>query len=345
MPLLLQPARTRTVEQRAGYRHLAARVRRGRGARHSAGAFLRRRAHGTQGSASIDAAGRRAGSLQQPHHLRRAARPASARHAGKRRPRSSAAQFPGCRDRQRRTHRRAARRPGTQARDGPAGQRNGYAADPQFRGAPSESGQSAGDDRTRARTRRRADRDRPCAVLRLGTGQSGCAAAESRAARCRDRDSRGGQNPAQRAAGDRLCRARLLCRAAESLHGRLGPALYEHHAGRARIALSRRRELAGLRLSVGARVLAEIWNSSDAFQRYRGTGWMAEPCRSCDRREIDWGGCRCQAFALTGDAGRTDPACALSPDHGIMAEAVAARGALPSEFVYRRIGGVPSDAV
>ena len=86
--------------------------------------------------------------------------------------------------------------------------------------------------------------------------------------------------------------------------------------------------------------LRAIWEGSEAFNRYRGTAWMPEPCRSCDRREIDWGGCRCQAFALTGDAGRTDPACALSPDHAIMAEAAeAAVGAEPPAFVYRRIGG------
>jgi pyrroloquinoline quinone biosynthesis protein E len=84
--------------------------------------------------------------------------------------------------------------------------------------------------------------------------------------------------------------------------------------------------------------LAAIWTSDPAFARYRGTGWMAEPCRSCDRREIDWGGCRCQAFALTGDAAATDPACALSPDHAVMA-AAAARP--PSDdWVYRRIGAV-----
>jgi len=65
----------------------------------------------------------------------------------------------------------------------------------------------------------------------------------------------------------------------------------------------------------GAKSLRDIWENSEAFRRYRGTDWMPEPCRSCDRREIDWGGCRCQAFALTGDAGATDPACALSPDH------------------------------
>ncbi len=61
--------------------------------------------------------------------------------------------------------------------------------------------------------------------------------------------------------------------------------------------------------------LAEIWLQGEAFQAFRGTDWMKEPCRSCDRREIDWGGCRCQAFAMTGDASNTDPTCALSPWH------------------------------
>jgi pyrroloquinoline quinone biosynthesis protein E len=66
---------------------------------------------------------------------------------------------------------------------------------------------------------------------------------------------------------------------------------------------------------VGTRALAEIWERSPAFVAYRGTAWMPEPCRSCERREVDWGGCRCQAFLLTGDAGATDPACELSPHH------------------------------
>jgi PqqA peptide cyclase len=56
-----------------------------------------------------------------------------------------------------------------------------------------------------------------------------------------------------------------------------------------------------------------IWAESEAFNRFRGTAWMPEPCRSCDRREIDFGGCRCQAAQLTDDAANTDPACALSP--------------------------------
>ncbi len=66
--------------------------------------------------------------------------------------------------------------------------------------------------------------------------------------------------------------------------------------------------------------LTWIWESSPVFQRFRWTDWMPNPCRSCDRREIDFGGCRCQAFQLTGDAARTDPVCQLSPDHGIVAE-------------------------
>ncbi len=84
--------------------------------------------------------------------------------------------------------------------------------------------------------------------------------------------------------------------------------------------------------------LADIWYASEPFVRYRGTGWMPEPCRSCDRREQDWGGCRCQAFALTGDASRTDPACHLSPDHAMMAEAAQAASAPAPPFAYRRIG-------
>jgi len=87
--------------------------------------------------------------------------------------------------------------------------------------------------------------------------------------------------------------------------------------------------------SVRHQSLAAIWRDSPAFARFRGTGWMAEPCRSCDRREIDWGGCRCQAFALTGDASRTDPACAKSSDHATILAAAASRSATPPGFIYR----------
>ena len=87
--------------------------------------------------------------------------------------------------------------------------------------------------------------------------------------------------------------------------------------------------------------IADIWNSSEAFTRYRGTHWMPEPCRSCDRREIDWGGCRCQAFALLGDAGLTDPACDLSPEHGVMAVARGEVEGSDGAFVYRKLGNAP----
>lgn len=70
--------------------------------------------------------------------------------------------------------------------------------------------------------------------------------------------------------------------------------------------------------------LARIWTDSPLFQAFRGTDWMPDPCRSCDRRELDFGGCRCQAFQLTGDPARTDPVCHLSPDHGLVADAVRA---------------------
>jgi pyrroloquinoline quinone biosynthesis protein E len=90
--------------------------------------------------------------------------------------------------------------------------------------------------------------------------------------------------------------------------------------------------------NVGARSVADIWNDSAAFNAFRGEGWMPEPCRSCDRRAIDFGGCRCQAFALAGDAALTDPACSLSPHHGMV---VAARGRaevdVDRRLVYRRV--------
>ena len=78
-----------------------------------------------------------------------------------------------------------------------------------------------------------------------------------------------------------------------------------------------------------------IWNESDAFTRFRGTDWMPEPCRTCplDRQEADWGGCRCQALRLTGDAAATDPVCQFSPHHD---RVVSAReSAQTDEFVYR----------
>lgn len=74
------------------------------------------------------------------------------------------------------------------------------------------------------------------------------------------------------------------------------------------------RHLPGLELpSVRDNSLAWIWNESPAFQRYRGDAWMAEPCRSCPEKTKDFGGCRCQAYMIAGDAAATDPVCAKSP--------------------------------
>jgi PqqA peptide cyclase len=90
--------------------------------------------------------------------------------------------------------------------------------------------------------------------------------------------------------------------------------------------------------------LRDIWLSSDAFQAFRGTSWMREPCRSCEFREVDWGGCRCQAFAFAGDAALTDPACDKSPLHAKFAQVAQHEASLPPpKFVFRnpRAGARP----
>ena len=85
--------------------------------------------------------------------------------------------------------------------------------------------------------------------------------------------------------------------------------------------------------------LGEIWRDSPAFNAFRGTGWMVEPCASCPRKRVDFGGCRCQALALTGNARNADPVCHLSPDHGRVEEVLlteTAGDAAPVDYVYRR---------
>jgi PqqA peptide cyclase len=79
--------------------------------------------------------------------------------------------------------------------------------------------------------------------------------------------------------------------------------------------------------------LAEIWESSHAMNAFRGDAWMPEPCRSCDRKDIDFGGCRCQAFALLGDAAQTDPVCSLSPHHDLVRASRERR--TPTRFLFR----------
>jgi pyrroloquinoline quinone biosynthesis protein E len=94
--------------------------------------------------------------------------------------------------------------------------------------------------------------------------------------------------------------------------------------------------------NVSERSLLWIWTESSAFQKFRGESWMQEPCRSCERRAEDFGGCRCQAFLLAGDAAATDPVCSISPRHETVlltirqapTEVVAA-GTLADSWKYR----------
>lgn len=98
-------------------------------------------------------------------------------------------------------------------------------------------------------------------------------------------------------------------------------------------------EIPGLAFdNVRERSLAWIWKGSESFNRFRGTEWMPDPCRSCPQREVDFGGCRCQAALLTGDPANTDPACEFSPYHRLVREVVT-RGSVETEvadLLYRQ---------
>ena len=93
--------------------------------------------------------------------------------------------------------------------------------------------------------------------------------------------------------------------------------------------------------SVREHALAEIWARSPAFEAFRGTAWMKEPCRTCERREIDFGGCRCQALAFAGDAAATDPACHRSPLHGQLIAIAEADARAEAPYRYRSYSTLP----
>ena len=97
--------------------------------------------------------------------------------------------------------------------------------------------------------------------------------------------------------------------------------------------------------NVKDRRLADIWLNGQAFEKYRGTSWMKEPCRSCPRAEFDYGGCRCQAMAFTGDPTNTDPACKFSSFHAQFVAAAEQESAVSKapEFVYRRVGAAKTE--
>lgn len=92
--------------------------------------------------------------------------------------------------------------------------------------------------------------------------------------------------------------------------------------------------------------LADIWYDSTAFNAYRGTDWMPEPCQSCARKTVDFGGCRCQAMALVGDAGATDPVCIKSPHHAaLQAQANAHASREDAPLIYRQVPGKVTEPV
>ncbi len=96
------------------------------------------------------------------------------------------------------------------------------------------------------------------------------------------------------------------------------------------------REIPGLNFpKVPEQTLESIWFHSEVFNKYRGTAWLPEPCQSCERRDIDFGGCRCQAFLFTGDAGLTDPVCHKAPNHRLVDEALRLAEAPAPDFKYR----------
>lgn len=88
--------------------------------------------------------------------------------------------------------------------------------------------------------------------------------------------------------------------------------------------------------SVREKPLSEIWHSGSAFEAYRGTHWLPELCKSCDRRDIDFGGCRCQAMALLADPSAPDPVCRKSPGRIILDQLLEDEGSAGRDYVYRR---------
>jgi pyrroloquinoline quinone biosynthesis protein E len=102
------------------------------------------------------------------------------------------------------------------------------------------------------------------------------------------------------------------------------------------------RMLPGLEFpNVQAASLKEIWYDSEGFNRYRGTGWMKEPCASCEFKEQDLGGCRCQAYMIAKDAAAADPVCRFSPEHGLVQEAVRRAEALAATETTQSIKEYP----
>ena len=118
----------------------------------------------------------------------------------------------------------------------------------------------------------------------------------------------------RRPPGNTLRAARLLRRSPQALHERLGPALSHRESRPVKVLpCPTASGIPGLHFdNVREHLIAWIWNDSESFNRFRGIDWMPEfRAKSCPQREIDFGGCRCQAALLTGDPNATDPVCTL----------------------------------
>ncbi|ACA86530.1 pyrroloquinoline quinone biosynthesis protein PqqE [Shewanella woodyi] len=84
------------------------------------------------------------------------------------------------------------------------------------------------------------------------------------------------------------------------------------------------------------KTVTEIWQNDFSFNHFRGESWMPKPCKDCDEKEKDFGGCRCQAFMLTGDMNRTDPVCSKSEDHHLIAQAIEQASAPKNAIKHRK---------
>ena len=204
-------------------------------------------------------------------------------------------------------------------------------------------GDVGGADRARRRAGRAPRRDRAHAILRLGVAQPRRPDADAGRGRAVDRHRRGGARRAWPGGWSSTCGARLLCRSIpRPACGGWGRRTLNVTPSGKVLPCHAAETIPGLEFWSRARRMR--WPRSGsirpAFNAFRGTAWMPEPCRSCDRRERDWGGCRCQAMALLGDAALTDPACSKSPFHARMEAMAAAESAddVPPDYVYRAIG-------
>jgi Predicted Fe-S oxidoreductases len=275
-------------------------------------------------------------SLHEPHHQRHSPAPRAARAIPRARPRQCPDLHTGHGGRPLRSDRGAAVLR-TQAGDRRLGEGAGLSPHPQHRPPSGEPRPRGGHRGARRAARRRSPGARQHAVSRLGSPEPRRPPAYPGPAHAGARGRGGSAAQTARPDGGALRHPRLLHRPPEGLHGRLGATLHRGESRWPRPALSRRPYLArpSVRLREGP-ATPEIWLDSPGFNAFRGESWMPEPCRSCERRETDFGGCRCQAFHLTGNAAATDPTCHLSPDHGLIEAArEAAAAERPAPLLYR----------